>query len=249
MAADPRWQEWVGWLGKEPKPGTIMRDVYGMIAARQIWETFQEIVVVAPDPAKKYGTFHSWFNASYLHAQGLAVRRQVDVKKGVVSLARLLGSVARSPGVVSRERFVAELYPDDPRDGNGDFDRLVGQGVNALSRRVVRDELKDLANGTAKVKTWIDKEVAHYDRNTGQFSEGLTFDDVHEAVDLIFDVYSRYCALLLGSQVLRFVAIQQPWEAVFRHPWIPDDDALRHVRQAAREKEQGRLGATPPRVT
>jgi hypothetical protein len=248
MAADTRWQEWVGWLGKEAKEGTVTRDVYGMLVARQIWETFQEIVAVAPGPAKKYGTFHSWFNASYLQAQGLGVRRQVDVRRDVVSLARLLGSIARSPSVLSRERFLAELYPNDPRDGNEFFDELVSPGADSIDDSVVREELSRLESGTAKVKTWIDKEVAHYDRNTGQFGEDLTFGDVHEAVDLIFDVYSRYCALLLGSQVLRFVAMQ-PWEVIFRHPWIADDDALRHVRQALREKEQRRLGAIPPRVT
>lgn len=96
MKSDPNWSKWVEWLGEEPKPGTISKDVYGMLAARQIWESFQEIVRVAPEEARKYGTFHSWFNASYLQAQGLAIRRQVEVSNDVVSLGRLLDRIAES---------------------------------------------------------------------------------------------------------------------------------------------------------
>jgi hypothetical protein len=32
---------WAEWLGEDPKPGTIYKDVLDMRAARRVWEAFQ----------------------------------------------------------------------------------------------------------------------------------------------------------------------------------------------------------------
>lgn len=78
MKQDTNWAKWAGWLGEQPVPRTIYKDVVDMLAARQIWWSFQRIVDVAPKEAKKSGTFHSWVNANYPRSQGLAVRRQAE---------------------------------------------------------------------------------------------------------------------------------------------------------------------------
>jgi hypothetical protein len=243
LKPDPNWTKWVEWLGKEAKPGTISRDVFGMLAARQIWESFQEIVRVAPEEARKYGTFHTWFNASYLQAQGLAVRRQVEVADDVVSLGRLLDRIAKSPSVISRARYLAQHDADYQRLENEFFDELAGPGATAIDASVPLGELARLQSETANVRTWVTKEVAHYDPKTGEFGEGVTYGDVHRAIDLIFETYQHYCQLLLGTTVLGSVTMP-PWEAAFKVPWILDDDAFSRIRQAAQEKEHRRLGAT-----
>lgn len=175
MKPDPTWNKWAAWLGREPKPGTIYKDVVDMRAARQIWEGFQAIVGVAPDDAKRFGTFHSWFNASYVRSQGLAIRRQVEVSDDVVSLGRLLDRIAKSPNVLSLERYLAELHPDDRRLGNEFFDSLTAPGARAIDASVPLAHLKRLRDETAKIKTWVDKEVAHYDRRDP--GQGFRADD------------------------------------------------------------------------
>lgn len=67
---NPTWQKWAEWLGEDPKPGTICKDVIDMRAARRVWEGFQAIVGVAPEDARKYGTFHSWVNGNYSGRRG-----------------------------------------------------------------------------------------------------------------------------------------------------------------------------------
>jgi hypothetical protein len=57
MKRNPTWSRWAGWLGRDPKPGTIYKDVVDMMAAGQIWEGFNAIVGLAPEEARKYGTF------------------------------------------------------------------------------------------------------------------------------------------------------------------------------------------------
>lgn len=240
MKPNPTWDTWAKWLGREPNPGTIYKDVVDMLAARQIWEGFNEIVGVAPEKARKYSTFHTWFNSSYLRAQGLAIRRQVEARKDVVSLGRLLAGIARQPYVLSRERYLAELHGDDRRIGDEDFDTLTAPGTKTIDPAVPTADLERLRTKTAAIKTWVDKEVAHYDPATGRFSEGLTFGDIHQAIDLIFRTMNRYQKLILGTTIVCSVAMD-PWQAVFRHAWIPDDEAWLAVMAKVQEKDRERL--------
>lgn len=170
---------------------------------------------------------------------GLAVRRQVDVDDDIVSLGRLLDRIAKSPSIVSRERYLAELHPATPDLGNEFFDALVGPGAKALDAATPLADLQRLRGGTAKVREWISNEVAHYNTKTGQFSEGLTFGDVHEAMDLIFGIFNRYNQLILGRTVAGSVSMP-PWEAVFRVSWIPDDNAYRRVALAQQQADERR---------
>src|SRR6266496_795237 len=240
MKPDPTWSGWAAWLGKEPKPGTIYKDVVDMMAARQLWEGFQVIVGEAPDRAKQYGTFHSWFNGSYIRSQGFAIRRQVEVRDDVVSLGRLLDRIAKAPNVLSRDRYLAALHTDTPALGNEFFDSLTTPGAKTISPEVPREHLERLRQATANIKTWIDKEVAHYDQRTGEFSEGLTFGDVHRAIDLIFETTNHYNQLLLGSTTAGSVTMP-PWEAVFTVAWIPDDAAWRRIAEAMQENDRRRM--------
>jgi hypothetical protein len=239
VGRNPTWQKWAEWLGEDPKPGTIYKDVLDMRAARRVWEGFHAIVGLAPEDARKYGTFHSWVNGNYIRSQGLAARRQVDVADDVVSLGRLLDRIAKSPSVLSRKRYLAELHPTTPDLGNEFFDALVGPGAKALPAATPLADIERLREGTAKVRDWVSNEVAHYNAKTGQFSQGLTFGNVHAAMDLIFEIFNRYNQLILGRTVAASVSMP-PWEAVFRLPWIPDDDAYRCVALAQQQADERR---------
>jgi hypothetical protein len=237
---DPNWEKWTQWLGKEPKAGTIYADVLGMRAARRVWEGFQAIIGVAPPEARQYSTFHSYFNGAYMRSQGLAIRRQVEVRDDVISLGRLLDRISKCPNVVTRERYLAELHPTSGDLGSEFFDRLVGLDATALDPATPLAHLRALREGTAKIRKWVDKEVAHYDRDTGKFVEGLTFGNIHRGIDLIFDTLNHYNRLLLGSTTSGSVTMD-PWEAVFRVAWIPDDEAWRHVALTQQETDDRRL--------
>jgi hypothetical protein len=94
LKPNPTWDQWAVWLGQEPVPGTIYKDIVDMRSSRRVWEGLQAIVGVAPEKARKYGTYHSWVNGNYIRSQGMAIRRQVDVADDVVSLGRLLDRIA-----------------------------------------------------------------------------------------------------------------------------------------------------------
>jgi hypothetical protein len=240
MKPDETWDKWVEWLGDVTKPGTIAKDIVDMRAGRRVWEGFQTIVGVAPEEARKYSTFHTFFNGSYIRSQGLAVRRQVEVADDVVSLGRLLDRISKAPHVLTRERYLARLHPTTPDIGNEFFDGLVGPGAAAIDPATPAGHLADLRAKTAKVKKWVDKEVAHFDRKTGTFSQGLTFGDVHLGLDAIFETMNHYNRLLLGSTTAGSVTMD-PWEAVFRHAWIPDEAAWKQVALTQQETDDRRM--------
>jgi len=240
MEPNPTWNLWPSWLGNDPVPGTIYKDVVDMRAARRVWEGFQTIVSVAPAGARKYGTFHSWVNGNYIRSQGMAVRRQVDVADGVVSLGRLLDHIAKFPTVLSRKRYLAELHHATPDLGNEFFDSLVGPGAMSIDPATPLRHLEELREGTSKVRKWVSNEIAHYNKRTGEFSEDLTFGAVHEAMDLIFVILNHYNRLILGSTTSGSLTMP-PWEAVFRVAWIPDEGAFRHVMQVQRETDNARM--------
>ena len=49
----------------------------------------------------------------------------------------------------------------------------------------------------------------------------LTLKDVHDAIDVIRDLFKRYYNLLTASSYGSLVPlIQHNWKAVFREPWL-----------------------------
>jgi len=141
---NPTWLKWAEWLGQDPKPGTIYKDVLDMRAARRVWEGFQTIVGIAPEEARKYGTFHSWMNGNYIRSQGLAVRRQVEVSDDVVSLGP-----ARQHRHVSK-RPLAQVLPRRaaPHDA-GD-----GQRVLRLARRTGNEAYRSRHTRSSPQAAW-----------------------------------------------------------------------------------------------
>ena len=240
MEPNPTWSGWAAWIGRDPEPGTIYKEIVDMRASRRVWEGMQAIIDVSPQDAKKYGTFHSWMNGNYVRSQGMAVRRQVEVDDDVVSLGRLLDRIAKSPNVLSRERYLAELHPTTPELGNEFFDDLVGPGARAIDAATPLADLARLRDGTARVRDWVSNEVAHYNKNTGEFSSGLTFGDIHAAMDLIFEIYNRYNQLILGSTTAGSVTMP-PWEHVFTVQWIPSEEDYVRVAQTQQDTDNRRM--------
>lgn len=105
---DQQWKQWVAWIGEDPGGTTILEEVVAMMAARQTWEGFRIIYNNAPEEARATATFQSWIIQNYFGRQGLAVLRQTDMDRDVVSLARLIDQVGRYPTVLSRDRYASQ---------------------------------------------------------------------------------------------------------------------------------------------
>jgi hypothetical protein len=56
--------------------------------------------------------FWQYLGDTYAATQALAIRRQADLRKDVISLARLLTDLSRDAGYMTRQAFL-ELWPED----------------------------------------------------------------------------------------------------------------------------------------
>jgi hypothetical protein len=90
--------------------------------------------------------------------------------------------------------------------------------------------LARLIEGSEQVKKHVDKHIAHSeDRGPDPKDPGptpveatLTLNDIHDAIDLIGEVFTRYYSLFeAASMVTLEPVIQHDWKAVFREPWSP----------------------------
>lgn len=217
-----RWARWTGWLE------TIYHDVVGMLASRQIWRHVNETLGSAPtEVTSRGGMFQSWMFTGYKETQALAVRRQTDVRTDVVSLGRLIQEVAAFPQVISRDRFLASHRPDDRGMAQGFYDNLVGAGLSSLPRAAPEADLARLSAGVEHIRTWVDKEIAHWDPRRGEFSAGLTFGDLHASIDLIFEMMNRYRCLLAIGNVHDEVGLPPGWTRVFEWAWAPQAERNR----------------------
>jgi len=124
----------------------------------------------------------------YVEAQVVALRRLNDGDVRSVSFRRLLDEMRLRPNVATRSHYVemaVSQFLDDP-DGHHrrveeeNFDRLAGAGHDHLRDDVLAGYLKQLDEDLARVKQFVDKNVAHRDRLEAQ---ALTWRELDAVID------------------------------------------------------------------
>jgi hypothetical protein len=232
---EEEWERWRTWLVNDGTRDTIYAQVVEMLMFRQIWDGFTYVYDNAPEAAREDATFLSWIRFSYARSQGLGVRRMADLRRDVVSLARLIDHVWRYPTVLSRERFIAlQGEPDAFRQPDSWFDGLAGTG-DYIDPRIPAQDFSDLQTKTATVRQWVNTTVAHLTEK-GRPREGPPLRAVHDSVDVVADLFEKYHKLIRGG-ALHSGVIMQPWPTVFRVPWIANDAQFRAAVAKLHEAE------------
>src|SRR5437588_1873010 len=115
---DALYAAWVSRLDR------IVQQVYSAHLYRHLWRELADITQAVDLPAS---VFFDALGVWYATTQTASIRRQLDRRRGVVSLMRLLEDIARNPGVMTRERHVAiwiagTVQPVEA-EGQRNFDR------------------------------------------------------------------------------------------------------------------------------
>jgi hypothetical protein len=143
------------------------------------------------------------------------------------------------PSLITREFWIGLWSdPNDPflmHDAERGWDEQYAGTVGAhLDRSIPSADLETLLSASTKVKDFADEHIAHsvaplsqatpstpVDAESVPANVTLTVKDVHEAIDVIGDLFKRYYNLLTASSfVMLEPVIQHDWEAIFREPWI-----------------------------
>jgi hypothetical protein len=212
-----RIEEWRRWCHEDIRPDVYQLHLHRFIAA--------ELTAMTESRGLPASYFFTFATQTYATSQAVMVRRQADKSRGVHSLAKLLGQMAEHPTEITRDFYVSEWGKDDARRANTTFDELAGVGVDHIPRASTRKTLTELVEGAAAVTAYVNEHVAH--KHPEPTAEIPTFTELNATIDVIGEMYQRCNRLLYpgneyGSLVPEIV--DHDWKAVFREPWIVEED-------------------------
>lgn len=214
---DERIVKWTGWLD-----GMIKNNIFAMHLQRLAW---REVSAMLAENADALPPSYWWefMRDTYATTQAVAVRRQADTMRGVASLAKLVEEVAGDASRITRRFFLSHENTEDPywarvAEQNGD-EHYAGEVHQHLDPAVPRADLAAIRGAAASVRDYVDKHVAHAEASPAAVT--LTLDDVHDAIDVLGDVFKKYDFLIQGaSWACLEPAIQHNWMAAFTVPWM-----------------------------
>ena len=226
--ADPRIEKWTRWID-----GPIKASVITMHHHRQIWRGVSEIIGEHGElPPSAY--WEHYFDV-YAETQASAVRRQADLHRDVASLGKLLSEVSDDVKQLTPEWWIGLWSIDEGDDIERAFARRQWDGVFGgevgvhLDPAIPTADLDRLIEGSEAVKRHVDKHIAHSEdpgpepKDPGETApeDALKLSEVHDAIDVIGEVFTRYYPLFeAASMVTLEPQIQHDWLAPFRVPWI-----------------------------
>jgi len=180
-AADSILDTWTGWID------TIHKDVTDLVIGWHIFWDVQGIIKRNPK-IQKPSSFYGWLGMTYTAWGSMAVRRQLD--NDSVSLKKLLDEIAKTPDILSRERYVsayattlmggseADAPVESAAQGmqggayalsgaeaeeiaNRSFDEFAGRGGQHVRKDAIECDVSRLREVGEKIKTFADKKIAH----------------------------------------------------------------------------------------
>lgn len=211
---DDLFTKWDGWIVR------LDRLVNQIVLHRHIYQEVRKIVVANPKVAKQ-NHFYEWL--WYMYTTGLAVeiRKLIDRNDQTISVRTLLEAMKRNPQVISRrrykERFVDDVYEE--ADADKYLDKLLGEGKQQIEVARIQAEIDELEKKAKKIKDYVDKLVAHTDKEEPTDIPSIQEGD--EAIDYIVEIVDLYYPYFQGIDPGdREPNFSYDWTEIFRHPWI-----------------------------
>jgi hypothetical protein len=178
--------------------------------------------IVSANPAvNMHNQFYDWLSRSYVDSQLVGLRRQLDLDKRSVSLANLIGSMAKHPELLSREAHLSLYSQEMQFQGNHTFNLLAGAQSTTYPAAKLHGALRALERVRSVHGKYINKRLAHSDR--APLSGPLpTFRDLNAAVRKLEKLVIHYHLLFTAQSYNSLVPVPDyDWEAIFRLAWLP----------------------------
>jgi hypothetical protein len=197
---DPRIEKWQGWID-----GLIKSNVLTMHLHRYAWE---EATGVISDNAELPDSY--WWEfmfETYSITQAVAVRRVADERRDVASLGRLLKDLRRGAGAITRTYWIDTLWAPEharrrliaERQWEEHFAGAVG---DHLDPAIPNRDGAALRAAADSVKRYVDENLAHTSADAVAARVTLRVSDVHDAMDIVAQLFKRYYALLTAKGFL-----------------------------------------------
>ena len=221
---ETRPEKWARWLE------AIRDEVYRLKTNHHVFHRLrrfaQENPAFATKGALATNVFWPFLHETFIHYAAVAVRRQCEVDKQVISLARLLDDLAQEPELIRRSEFVeAHTLPfsntkeQTRREAEEFFEKFAPGGAPTVDADVVLLDLAELHLSAEEITKFADRRVAHFDKRDTSFIDDLSYVD--EPIDRIGRTLVQYHYLVTGEEYdLGISAVVDPHlEFLFRDPW------------------------------
>ncbi len=212
-------EEYFRWIDE------IKKETIEILDQREIYREYLRIV----ENNKKIlnpPTFHFWIRRNYAHSVAMGIRRQLDTRRGSISLRRFLQKLRENSTHFTKKRYtnfyMAKLSPGENIDflqsrASKNFEKFFGR-LDFLDKSIVwADEMK-LKELRKKISNYADKIVAH---QLGANLEKLpTLNDLDESIDELENIVEKYLLLIGGKSYCLVPTHQENWKEVLTRPWI-----------------------------
>lgn len=212
---DALYEKWKAWMEK------IYDETVTQFSSRSFYRGVGEIAENNPNipPSSFFDALGSW----YATTQAIAVRRQTDLDKKALSMARLVSSMAANPSVMTRARF-ASLFGDEDHwqeHANEQYDKYAGDGADTIASDRYQSDLDEFLAVAQPIKDYVDRIVAHNDQR--ELTDLPTFADLNAAIDCLEKLLNKYMVLLKATSVPSADPVHQAdWKAAFRVAWLQE---------------------------
>lgn len=211
-AITKKWNKWLDHIDSE---------VSELYQNRRIYHDLTEIIDA--NPRINGGNWlYAWMFGNYAQAAAASIRRLLDgARKDPISLKKLIENLCKHPDLIKRYDFVAQYHNDEywKAKGHQDFDKLAGMGCSALDPAVLVGELQQAEVLCAKVQTYVDKAVAHHDKDR---PIAPTYKELDEAIEAVGKLFQHLYAILRCTSRELEIVLAHPWKWVLDEPWVRD---------------------------
>ena len=197
----------------------IQADLSDVALARVVWRA-ENAVITANSKLPPSAIFNVRAR-NYSEAQAVAVRRQSDTNSRTASLAGVMNAIKTKPAILSRESYVSHLEGELLLEvGHCDFNSWACADGSHIEPAMVERDLAFLLNATAEIKTYVDKFIAHHDRNRNGVTVP-TFSELDKAIEVLFDLFKKYYLILTATALASVEPVPQyDLLGPYRIPWI-----------------------------
>jgi hypothetical protein len=198
----------------------ICDDVTGLVENQYVFDRFR--VLLKPNEEITNNVFFDHYILNYVSTMVSGVRRQIDRRTSLGGLRKLLENMETHPDFVTKERFLrpykASGVPMMDHVGEGFWNEKYGGG-DILDVNIIKTDLALLDSVTLKLKDFVDKRIAHKDKEWADYE--LTYGELDRAIEVLEELTIKYRSLLTGDGFEKLLpTFHYDWEEIFNVAWV-----------------------------
>lgn len=213
---NPKFQKWLIWIEE------VKQDTETMLLNKAIHNRYLQIIKANKD-IQQPSDFHEWTIKNYGSYIVMAIRRQLDSDKDVISLKGFLMELEQNPQLLTKKWFrtlysgLSGNFPIPPEAfADGDFKEFAGE-MEYFDPSIAKADLKKLDDLGKNITRYANKQIAH--RTKAKLS--LTFSEINDFLTEFETIVKKYILLFTASGYVSLTpVVQYDWEEIFTKVWI-----------------------------